>query len=73
MIHELIGRYPAADDREQMGRFLRHAFPLGTESFSGLVGKNGVDERLDERLDERQPTRQRGELSIETKLLAVIH
>lgn len=65
MIHELISRYPAADDREQMGRFLRHAFPLGTESFSGLVGKNGVEER--------QPTRQRGELSIETKLLAMIH
>jgi len=34
---ELIGRYAAADDREQMGRFLRHAFPLGLASFTELL------------------------------------
>jgi hypothetical protein len=32
--HELIGEYPATDDREQMGRFLRHVFPLGLRSFA---------------------------------------
>jgi hypothetical protein len=32
--HELIGEYPTADDREQMGRFLRHAFPLGLGLFA---------------------------------------
>ena len=36
MTHEIIGEYPAADDREQMGRFLRHAFPLGLGSFAEL-------------------------------------
>ena len=36
MIHELIGEYPAADDREQMGRFMRYAFPLGLGSFADL-------------------------------------
>ena len=28
MTCELIGEFPAVNDREQMGRFLRHAFPL---------------------------------------------
>ena len=37
MNHELIGKYPAADDREQMGRFLRQAFPLGLGSFVELL------------------------------------
>jgi hypothetical protein len=37
MNHELIGEYPAADDREQMGRFLRQAFPLGLGSFGELL------------------------------------
>ena len=37
MTHELIGEYPAADDREQMGRFIRHAFPLGLGSFAELL------------------------------------
>ena len=37
MKHELIGGFPAADSREQMGRFLRHAFPLRLSSFSELL------------------------------------
>ncbi len=37
MARELIGEYPAANDREQMGRFLRYAFPLGLGSFSELL------------------------------------
>jgi hypothetical protein len=37
MDHELIGEFPAADDREQMGRFLRQAFPLGLGSFAELL------------------------------------
>jgi hypothetical protein len=36
---ELIGGYLAANDREQMGRFLRHASPLGSESFTELLSK----------------------------------
>jgi hypothetical protein len=27
-MRELLSSYAAANDREQMGRFLRHAFPL---------------------------------------------
>jgi len=38
MTRELIGGFPAANDREQMGRFLRHAFPLGLGSFKELLG-----------------------------------
>ena len=34
--HEPITKYPAADDREQIGDLLRHAFPLGLGSFMGL-------------------------------------
>jgi hypothetical protein len=34
MARELIERYPAADSREQIGRFLRHVFPLGLDSFA---------------------------------------
>jgi hypothetical protein len=45
MSHELIGEYPAANDREQMGRFLRHAFPLGLGSFSELLNVLKGDER----------------------------
>jgi len=37
MTDELIGGYAAANDREQMGRFLRHAFPLGVGSFAELL------------------------------------
>jgi hypothetical protein len=45
MSRELIGEYPAANDREQMGRFLRHAFPLGLGSFSELLDLLKGDER----------------------------
>lgn len=38
MTRELIGGFPAANDREQMGRFLRYAFPLGLGSFAELLG-----------------------------------
>jgi hypothetical protein len=43
MTHELIGGYAAASDREQMGRFLRYAFPLDLESFNGLPSGLGKD------------------------------
>jgi hypothetical protein len=62
MIHELIGRYPAPDDREQLGRFLRHAFPLGVESFGALA--TGCD------LD--RGGQRSGEPSVERALLALI-
>lgn len=45
MKHELIGGYVAANDREQMGRFLRHAFPLGVGSFTELLKVLNDDER----------------------------
>jgi len=45
--HELIGEYPAADDREQMGRFIRHAFPLGLGSFAELMDALNGDEAPD--------------------------
>ena len=41
MTHELLGEYPAADGHEQIGRFLRYAFPLGLQSFAGLVSESG--------------------------------
>lgn len=34
--HTIVGMHQAPDDREQMGRFLRHAFPLGLESFTDV-------------------------------------
>lgn len=37
MTRELIGGFAAADNREQMGRFLRHAFPLGLGSFADVL------------------------------------
>jgi hypothetical protein len=43
MARELIGDYAAANDREQMGRFLRRAFPLGLESFTELL--SALDEK----------------------------
>lgn len=43
MARELIGGHAAANDREQMGRFLRHAFPLGLGSFTELL--NALDEK----------------------------
>jgi hypothetical protein len=36
--HELIQEYPAADERGQIGRLLRHAFPLGLGQFAELLG-----------------------------------
>lgn len=42
---ELIGGFPAADGREQMGQFLRHAFPLGLGSFKELLVKLEEEER----------------------------
>lgn len=65
MSDELIGGYPAADDREQVGRFLRHAFPLGLKSFAGLVSKNGEHDC--------EPEQIRGHPSAEKALLALIH
>lgn len=32
-MRELLSSYAAANEREQMGRFLRHAFPLDLGSF----------------------------------------
>ena len=37
MTSELVVRYPAASDREQIGQFLRHVFPLADESFAELL------------------------------------
>lgn len=45
MTRELIGGYAAANDREQMGRFLRHAFPLGLGSFAELLKEMEQEER----------------------------
>jgi hypothetical protein len=42
---ELIGRYPAADDREQIGRFLRHAFPLRLDAVSDVMRGLERDDR----------------------------
>jgi hypothetical protein len=44
MKHELIGGYPTADGREQMGRFLRHAFPLDLGSFARTLN-GAADEK----------------------------
>lgn len=50
MTYKLIGEYPAADDREQMGRFLRHAFPLKLGSFPELLNVlNGEEAGTDNR------------------------
>lgn len=49
--HEIIGAHPAPDNREQMGRFLRHAFPLGVESFTE------IDEFLDRTATEEDQSR----------------
>ena len=65
MTHELIGGYPATDGHEQMGRFLRYAFPLGLKSFAGLVSKSSEHGCEREQL--------RGDSSVEKALLALIH
>lgn len=38
MPHERVGGFPPPDNREEIGKFLRHAFPLGLGSFEGLTG-----------------------------------
>ncbi|HEX5237953.1 MAG TPA: hypothetical protein VFW39_05765 [Sphingomicrobium sp.] len=45
MTRELIGGFPAANDREQMGRFLHYAFPLGPGSFEELLGRLEEEKR----------------------------
>ena len=45
MTDELIGGY-AANDRERMGRFLRHAFPLGLGLFTEMLAGLKEDERV---------------------------
>jgi hypothetical protein len=65
MTNELISGHPAATEREQVGRFLRHAFPLGLDSFAGLVSKNPEWKAEHEQL--------RGDFSAEEALLALIH
>jgi hypothetical protein len=37
MTRELLCRYPPTDGREQVGRFLRHSFPLAMDAFAPLV------------------------------------
>jgi hypothetical protein len=37
MTRELIGDFPAANDREQMGRLLRYSFPLRLGTFPELL------------------------------------
>jgi hypothetical protein len=49
MTRELIGGYPAADGREQIGRFLRYAFPLGLGSFPELLNDLENKERAKSR------------------------
>jgi len=46
MTRELIGEYPAASVREQTGRFLRYAFPLGRGAFTELLNVLNNDERV---------------------------
>lgn len=41
MTRKLLCRYPPADGREQMGRFLRHAFPLAMDAFAPMVTETG--------------------------------
>lgn len=52
MTRELIGGFPVAHEREQMGRFLRHAFPLGLGLFKELLGSLEEDERVKPRSDD---------------------
>jgi hypothetical protein len=42
--YELLSQYPPADDREQIGRLLRHAFPLSLESFAELLSAIKAEE-----------------------------
>ena len=46
MTRELIGGFPAASDREQMGRFLRYALPLELGSFAELLSDREEKEQV---------------------------
>lgn len=46
MKQELIDGVPAANDREQIGKFLRYAFPLKLGSFAELLSDLGGKERM---------------------------
>jgi hypothetical protein len=46
-VTKILGTYPTADEREQMGRFLRHAFPLGLGSFSEALKDLKREERAE--------------------------
>ena len=40
MLHERIGEFsPPSDGREEIGKFLRRAFPLGLASFEGITSQ----------------------------------
>jgi hypothetical protein len=39
MLNGRIGGFAPPDNREEVGRFLRHSFPLGLASFEGLIGR----------------------------------
>lgn len=47
MTRELMDGYPAADGRERIGRFLRHAFPLRLSSFPELLMDLEAKERVE--------------------------
>lgn len=53
MTRELLGGYPPPDGREQMGRFLRHAYSLPLNSFIGLVPSPDHEVGQDRRQNER--------------------
>lgn len=55
----LIGGFPAANDREQMGQFLRHAFPLSLGSFEELLGSLESDEKGQEIIASRRVSKRR--------------
>ena len=55
MARELIGGYPAANDREQMGLLLRYAFPLGLGSFTVMLSKLRNEERVKTSLLQEAP------------------
>jgi hypothetical protein len=46
--HELIFDSDATEERAQIGRFLRYAFPLGTGSFTELLSVLNEEEKKEE-------------------------
>ena len=54
MTHQLIGGH-VANDREQMGGFLRHAFPLDVGSFHEVVESLDAAERESARRKAEMP------------------